>query len=290
MSAAADRANALRWDGRAGRYEVWYLIVAGKFWLRYTLRVPTDPAEEGEAALWLVSFAGTPAARKEVFPLEAFRAPGSGWPIELGPARLCGTAAHGSLAGARWELELHGDAPPFAHTHPLVRALRVAKTQLVCSAPALAISGFVEVDGVRQALDRAPGHQAHIWGSRHAQRWGWAHANGPGGRWVEALAAKVPGAPQLALWATEERRANGPLALLRTHALVEPGRLEVGPYRVEADPRSVVGVTYQDPDGTPAYCYHAECARLRGPGIDVDTAALEYGTREPLPGVPLALI
>ena len=199
MSAAADRANALRWDGRAGRYEVWYLIVAGKFWLRYTLRVPTDPAEEGEAALWLVSFAGTPAARKEVFPLEAFRAPGSGWPIELGPARLCGTAAHGSLAGARWELELHGDAPPFAHTHPLVRALRVAKTQLVCSAPALAISGFVEVDGVRQALDRAPGHQAHIWGSRHAQRWGWAHANGPGGRWVEALAAKVPGAPQLAL-------------------------------------------------------------------------------------------
>src|SRR3990172_8875135 len=145
MSAAADRANALRWDGRAGRYEVWYLIVAGKFWLRYTLRVPTDPAEEGEAALWLVSFAGAPVARKEVFPLDGLRAAGSGWPIDLGPAGLSGMAAHGSLADARWELELHGNAPPFAHAHPLVRALRVAKTQLVCSAPALPISCFLQV-------------------------------------------------------------------------------------------------------------------------------------------------
>jgi hypothetical protein len=76
---------------------------------------------------------------------------------------------------------------------------------------------------------------------------------------------------------------------LRTHALVEPGRLKVGPYRVEADPGDFVGVTYHDPDGTPVYCYHAGRARLRGPGIDVATAALEYGTREPLPGVALTL-
>ena len=289
MSAAADRANAVRWDGRRGRYEVWYLVVAGRFWLRYTLRVPSDPAGEGECALWLVSFEGTPVARRELFPLELFRASAGGWPIEVGPGSLSGRSARGEVEGARWELELTPHAEPFAYAHPLVRALRVAKTELVCSVPALTVSGVIEVDGVRHSLDRAPGHQAHVWGSRHAQRWGWAHANAPDGRWVELLAAKVPGAPQLALHASDEGRHNGPLELLRTPASVAFGSLAVGPYRVEADPVDIVGVTYLDPDGTPAYCYHAERARLRGPGIEVDTAALEYGTREPLPGVPLAL-
>lgn len=281
------KANALRWDGRPGWYEVWYLIVCGRFWLRYTLHVPRDPELDREAALWLASFTGPPAARTWTFPLHAFRTAGAGWPVELGPAGLGDREARGAVDGAAWELRFEPLLPPFDHVHPLVRPL--ARSRVVLSNPALEVSGFVEVGGVRHDLDGAPGHQAHVWGSRHADRFGWAHATLPGRRWVEALTAKVPGLPELSLWATERERASSPLALLRTRAELSPTRWRIGPFTVEAEPEDFVGVTYRDPDGTPLYCYHTERACLSGRGVEARDAAFEYASRATLPGWTLSL-
>jgi hypothetical protein len=282
-------ANALRWDGRPGRYEVWYLTIAGRFWIRYTLHIPTDPDAEGECALWLGDFTGAPAVRRTTFPLEALRTPQAGWPLELGPGRLTDTEASGEAGGARWSLRFDAAERPFVYTPALVRRLGLASTEVVVVKPALAVSGIVEVDGVTHELEAARGQQAHVFGRRHADRWGWFHATLDDGRWVEGLVGRVEGLPRVALYADECGARNGLLHVFRTPAELEPGRVRVGPYEIQASPEQFAGVTYRDPDGAEVYCYHAEQARLRGPGVESDEAALEYGTREKLDGWTLSL-
>lgn len=252
-------ANALRWDGASGRYEVWYLIVSGKFWFRYTLRVPRDG--DGEAVLWFAAFTDSPVARKRVFPLEEFRTTGPGWPIEIGPGRLTDREAVGEVDGASWRLSLAGGEQP---AHQVPRILRpLASTLLVVTKPTLSISGEVVVDGLRHELDAAPGTQAHLWGKRHADSWGWFHTPD-----AEGLVVKAAGLPRLAF--LDGRFARGD---------AQPGRVRVGRRIVEAPRESFVGVTYHDPDGSEVYCYHSEHAGV----------ALEYGTRAKLDGWPLSI-
>ena len=61
--------------------------------------------------------------------------------------------------------------------HPLLRRARVAKTILVLPHPDLAVSGVVRLPGRELRLEGARGGQAHLWGTKHAGRWAWAHAN-----------------------------------------------------------------------------------------------------------------
>jgi hypothetical protein len=239
-------------------FSAWYLIVQGRFWLRYAV-------DGGASSLWLVSFDGEAVARKE--PVD----PGA---VEVGDRRW---------VSPWWDLTLEPLAKGFDPTHPLLRPL--AKTRLHMTAPALRVSGSIG----ETTLVSAPGHQARLAGTRRPERFGWAHATLPGGRYVDMLVAEVPHLPRLAVWTTERERRNSPLDVVRNRGELGPTRVTSGPFVAEAEPGDAVGVTYVDPDGRPLYCYHSECARLRGPDVEVADAAFEYASREPVPGWPISL-
>jgi hypothetical protein len=74
-------------------------------------------------------------------------------------------AHEGELDGLAWELRAQSLAPAFRTPSRVLR--RVASTQMAVQ-PAELYTGRV---GAR-TFERAPGHDARLWGSRHALTWG----------------------------------------------------------------------------------------------------------------------
>lgn len=236
------------------RYDAWYLVVAGRLWVRHT----------SEPARWFADFSGTPTVRKEHH--------GGDLPF--------GDRISGEVAGARWDLRVRGGGDAFSYVPAPVAPF--ASTQVVLERPAAVVDGIVEVDGRRYELHDAPAQIAHVGGRRHADRWGWFHAPLPEAGWLDGLVAKAARLPQLAFHAENGKRRW-------TRGAVEPGRVRIGPYTVEAAPSDFVGVTYHDPDGSEVYCWHTERGRLRGGGIAVEGVALEFGSRDKVPGWPISI-
>ena len=143
------------------------------------------------------------AARQATFPLEAFRMPQAGWPLELGPGRLTDRRRAGEIDGASWYLRFDAREEPFVYTPTLSGSvLRVDAGRR--REAGLAVSGVVEIDGVPRARRRA-GQQAHLLGRRHADRWGWFHASLGTAAGSKALWPSA-GLPRVAFYAASRRR------------------------------------------------------------------------------------
>ncbi len=151
----------------------------------------------------------------------------------------------------------------------------------------LRIDGTVTLAGERLELSGARGAQAHLWGSKHAERWAWAHCSDftdPGGAavpdaFIDAVSVVVarfgrevgPSTPVVGRFDGEDFLSTSPLRVVRnpsTFALtgwrfeaVDGSRRLVG--EVDADRERLAGVTYHDPDGELAYCYNSETASMR---------------------------
>ena len=332
-----ERWNALQWDGKPGHYEVYYLTLTDPvtgvgLWIRYTMVAPLpETGEEATCSLWFMAMdPANPAANvgeKVSFPVSEMSARAAPFELRVGDAVLSDTGMRGTLEreGRRceWDLRWQPTLPAYGHVHPFLRRAGIAKTVLFLPHPDVEVSGTVAWDERRVQIAGARGGQAHLWGSKHATRWAWAHCGdfGDAAGFVDGVSVFVPrfgrelgpNTPVVAQVLGHDVISTSPLAVQRNPSDFGPWgwRFEAGTLRrklecaVTARPEDLVGVTYHDPDGELAYCYNTEVADMRvdvyeraGPFtqwrkvaelVSERRAHFEYAQRTPLPELTLSV-
>jgi hypothetical protein len=283
------KANILRWNGRPGHYEVYYLTLTDPatgvgFWVRYTLLAPDQGA--ASCALWFLAMdpASGITARKEAFPIAELSALADPFRLQIGPGSLTDGVAAGELVDAGWSLRWN-PGRSYEHVRPAARPF--ASTILCLPHGDVAFDGRIWFGGRAVDLDGARGAQAHLWGSKHAGAWAWARCGDfrtSGGQravdtFVDGVSVRVNrfgrefGAftPVVGRIDGEDFNSTMPWRVITnpsSFALLH-WRFEARGARrkligeVHADTRLLAGVTYRDPDGQPAYCYNTETASMR---------------------------
>jgi hypothetical protein len=286
--------NELRWDGGPGHYEVYYLTLTDSesgagAWIRYTMLAPLTG--EATCSLWFSAMdprAGRVFARKETHPIAALSGGRAGpFELTLAGATLTDHSMQGSCEQAEWDLRWEPRLPGAEHVHPMLARAGVAKTVLTLPHPDVEVTGTLTVAGRPLTLSGARGGQAHLWGSKHASRWAWAHCNdfrSTDGEprpdtYIDGVSVFVPrfgrevgpSTPVVGRFLGEDFRSIAPGRILanRSRFALDRWHLETrdGSRRIVADvdaPRELlVGVTYTDPDGEQAYCYNSEVCSMR---------------------------
>lgn len=290
-------ANALRWTGGPGHYEVYYLTLTDPatevgLWIRYTMLAPLAGQGEPSCALWFLMMDPRPGARertmarKATFPIGQFSAQEAPFRLEVAGASLTDGTLAGSLQDVWWDLRWAPDSGPRQPVHPALERLGLAQTVLVLPHADVAVEGSVGFGGRRIDLVGARGGQAHLWGFKHGTTWAWARCNdltnadgepAPGAFFdgvsvvVTRLGRRVgPSTPMVGRFSGRELASRTPLRILgnRSNFTVDGWEFEaidsslkvVG--SVSARREQLAGVTYHDPDGEEAYCYNSETASV----------------------------
>ncbi len=174
--------NVLQWDGTPGHYEVYYLSATDPasgigLWIRYTMVAPITGAPT--CALWFMAMdpAGdVRVGRKVSFPVDQLVADPEPFRLAIGDSELSDRGMAGGFEDVRWELRWE-PGRAYEHVHPLLRRGKIAKTVLTLPHADLSIDGTVAFGDRELTLSGARGGQAHLWGSKHANRWAWVHCN-----------------------------------------------------------------------------------------------------------------
>ncbi len=319
-----ERDNAPAWDGKPGHYEVWFVTLSdGRtgYWIRSTLHAPTGAPPEGR--VWFARFDREDPSRTLAlnagFAMKRVSDRPDPFEVRIGDAEFGSGQAAGKLAGSGHEVSWDVTWPTGDETLRLLPdALYrggLAPTKPFSPNPATSFSGTVTVDGETVSLEGVPGQQGHLYGSRHAERWAWAHcaafegASGPAV--LSALTAQGKRGPVTTPFTTfVTLRLDGRTIRLRkvsrrTDTALGAWRIDLADRRyrltgrVAADPERMVQARYLDPDGTPRWCHNSEVSsskfvlfeRMRRGGFEEvavlsseGTTHAEWAGRTPAPG------
>jgi hypothetical protein len=291
-------ANALRWTGQPGHYEVYYVTLTDPasgvgLWIRYTMLAPlAQQGEQPTCALWFLMMDPRPEAqqatlaRKGTYGIDRLAAGQDPFRLDIAGASLTDGRIEGALEDVWWDLRWQPARSPHKPVHPALERLGVAQTVLVLPHADVAIEGSVGIAGRRIDITDARGGQAHLWGSKHATTWAWARCNDllstdgelAPGTFFDGVSVVVtragrsvgPNTPMVGRLSGRDFGSTSPLRIMRNRS-----RFTVDGWEFEASDRSLkvagsvsarrdqlAGVTYHDPDGQEAYCYNSETASL----------------------------
>jgi len=314
------------WDGKPGFYEVWYFTLTDPgtglgAWIRLTMVAPVsgDPT----CSLWFLTMdprSREVVGRKASFPIDRLHATADPFRLEVGDAHLGDHGSAGSFEDVAWDLRWE-PGRGYEHVNPFLQKAKIAKTVLVLPHADVAATGTITLPGGSTVqVDGARNGQAHLWGSKHANRWAWAHCSDfvttegepAPDTFVDGVSVFVPrfgrevgpSTPVVGRFLGEDFASTKPLNVLRNQSefalttwrfeAVDGKRKIVG--EVDAQRDLLAGVTYHDPDGDLAYCYNSCASSMRLAVFDKSggewhhrqtlvsdgRAHFEYAQREPI--------
>jgi hypothetical protein len=267
-------------------YEVWFLTFTDPatgtgYWIRSTHHAQSRGSRQ--AGVWFARFdptdpSGTYGIHRRS---DRWSISPTAFAVRIGGVCLMSSGhAEGTLEAegrtVRWEL----DYPTGRETYRLLPGAfyrGLAPTRAWSPNVDTRVQGTVWVDGAAAEIQQAPGQQGHLAGSRHAERWAWAHCGSfdEEEAVVHALTAQGRRGPFTTPFLTSigvrwqgrwirllkvSRRRDFGLGSWRVD--VENRRYRLTG-RIEAPARALLRARYEDPDGTPRYCHNSEIASSR---------------------------
>lgn len=294
-----EAANLRRWsDDQRGVYEVWYLtfnhaLTGHGFWLRFVIEQPDQGPARGE--LWFARF--DPAAPARTFGVHRrfadFGSSAAPFGISIGtpgPSELAHDHTRGGFEGdghsIAWDLRWQPAARALPLLPDLAYTLGIGETSVISPNPAVSMTGFVTVDGERFDFERATLGQTHLWGTRHAYAWAWAHCadfDAAPDAHLELLAPRLHRRgvtlPPLVMITLDldgaRHRFNQFRHLVRNRATWSTSptlaRVEFSAQsalwklvgELTCEPHRMVNAPYYDPDGTKLACVNTEIGDAR---------------------------